>query len=312
MGHIPGGASVSLIQKKSVIEAISIVPPILTAIVTAWIYYDDPNRHSAALVLSLGAAWLLIASAVKILHAHYQDKKEVQQKSYDGLLGAMHVLYANVSKHLQDTGTNSEQLRITMHRVQFEEGKNDPIGLEQMLPYIGGKGGGAGRVFPINPGIIGLVARSGEVRAASRADDDHAAFIKELVSKWFYTESAARNLTADRKAWLAVPILGKDKTVLVVVYLDSDIRDSFDDSTIELILNGCAGIATYISERYALHVISATSPKSSQKTKIEKVVDVSAEGASLKEQHVVLTGDAERELTSTAASLIIENAPQKT
>lgn len=309
MEHMPGADSIPFLQKKSVIEAITIVPPIIATAVTAWIYYADPNKRSAAIVLIFGTFWLLIASVLKILHAHYQDKKEAKVKSYDGLLGAMHVLYANVFKHLQYKGSNPEQLRLTMHRVVIKEGQNDPTGLEQMLPYIGGKGGGAGRVFPINPGIIGHVARSGEVRVASRVGEDHAAFIKELVSQWFYTESEARKLTSDRKAWLAVPILGKEKTVLVVIYFDSDVRDAFDDAAIELVLNGCTGVAAYISERFALQATSATSAQSSQKTKIEKIVEISPEGASLKEQHIVLTGDAERELTSTAASLIVESAP---
>jgi hypothetical protein len=304
MDHMPGVASVSFYQKKWSIEAVAIVPPILIAGVAVWINYNDPAKKPAALVYLIATLWLLIASVLRIKYAYDQDVKEAKQKSHEGLRGAVHVLYSNVSRHLKYEDGDPGRLRVTMHRVVFEgEKKDEPTSLEQMIPYIGGKGGGEGRSFSINPGIIGQVARSGEVRAASRADDDHAAFIAELVSKWFYKESEARSLTSDRKAWMAVPILSTNRTVLVVVYLDSSDRNAFDEATLELVINGCTGIATYISQYYSLPVVSGTSSKPSPKAQIEKVVEVSAQGASLKETHVVLTGEAELELTSTAASL---------
>jgi hypothetical protein len=147
---------------------------------------------------------------------------------------------------------------------------------------------------------------------ASRVGDDHAGFVADLIATWFYTESEAKKLSADRKTWMAVPILNKNKNVLVVVYLDSAEQDTFSDSAIELVINGCIGIASYISQHYSLQVVSALLPNTSPSNHIEKVVEVSAEGASLKEKQVVLTGDAERELTSTVETLSPGDVPPKT
>ena len=302
MDQIPGAASTSLLQKKWFIESVSVVPPIIASAVAVIINYPDPTKTSIFWIFLVAMVWLLVASVLRVFHAHHQDRKEVSQKNYEGLRGAMHVLYAMLSKHLQYDDGDSGKLRITMHRVKYEEGKDEPIGLQQMLPYIGGSGGKAGRDFSINPGIIGHVARSREVRVASRVGD-HAAFVDDLVSNWFYTESEARTLTTDRKTWMAVPVLGAHRKVLAVIYLDSAEQDAFSQTVMELVLNGCIGIAAYISQYYSLPATSAALPKPSAKNHIEKMVEVSRQGASLNEKLIVLTGDAESKLTSTAASL---------
>ena len=302
MDQIPGAVSTSILQKKSFIEAVTVIPPIIAAIIVVMINYPDPAKRYIVWVSLSAVIWLVISSVLRVLHARHQDNKEVSLKSYEGLFGAMHVLYAMLSKHLQYDVGDSGKLRITMHRVKYELGGDAPIGLQQMLPYIGGSGGKAGRDFSINPGIIGHVARSGEVRVASRVGD-HAAFVKDLVSNWFYTEAEAKTLTADRKTWMAVPVLGANKKVLVVIYLDSAEQDAFSQTVIELVVNGCIGIAAYISEHYSLQATSAVLAKPSTKNHIEKMVEVSPQGASLFEKRVVLTGDAESKLTSTADSL---------
>jgi hypothetical protein len=311
MDHMPGAASASIFQKKWVIEILTVVFPIIAACVTVWNNYSDPDKQWSNITLVAGIVWLIIASLARVVHAYHLDKKETKQNNYEGLLGAANVLYSTVSKHLQYDDGNSGKLRITMHRVTFKNKKSEPVGLVQMIPYVGGKGGEAGRAFTINPGIIGHVARNGKVRVATRVGDDQAAFVSELMSNWFYTEAEARSLTSDRKTWMAVPILSKDKNVLVVVYLDSTEREAFSDSVIQIVINGCIGVASYISQHYGLQVESALFANASPGNPIQQVVEVSAEGASLKQKDILLTGDSEQGLTSTAASISAEITPPK-
>lgn len=303
MEHIPGNTSVSIFQKKSFIEAFASIPPIVAAGITVAINFPDPDKHLITGIAFGGMVWLILASIFRVVHAHKQDKKEAQQTSYEGLQGALYVLYSNVFKHLEYDDNDSERLRVTIHRVAYDDGKEGPTGLEQMLPYVGGKGGGEGRKFDIYPGIIGYVARNRTLRVASRVGEDHPAFVGSLMTDWFYTEEQAKSVSADRKAWMAVPILNKESKVLAVVYLDSTEREAFNEPVIDLVIYGCMGIAAYISKRYPLQAVSAKLAKPASKSNIQRVVEVSENGASLKQQEVVLTGEAKRELTSTATTL---------
>jgi hypothetical protein len=129
---------------------------------------------------------------------------------------------------------------------------SDP--LEQLLPYIGGDGKPPGRRFSIRSGIIGKAVREKTPYASFRENDNHEAFIKELVANWSYTEHDARQVTSDRQAWMAIPIFGSPTSasgVVAVVYLDSDQRNFFSKQVQKLALHAASGIATYIDERYA-------------------------------------------------------------
>ncbi len=195
--------------------------------------------------------WLVIASVVKVLHAYQQDQEEKRKQDYDGLLGALHVLYGNISILLNFVNSDGGRLRVTMHRVVPPSiSDKDAEELEQLLPYIGGEGKGAGRKFSIRSGIIGKAAREKSPFAFSRQNDDHEAFIEELKSNWAYTEEDARKLKSDRKSWMAVPIFGENNAVVGVVYLDSNEKDFFNERVKEAVINSCSGVALYINERY--------------------------------------------------------------
>lgn len=204
-----------------------------------------------ALLLVFGILWLAGSSILKVLHAFQQDQEQKQKQDYDGLLGALHVLYGCISRNLSFGEQDYGRLRVTVHRV-VPDTKPDkaPEQLEQLLPYVGGKGKEAGRKFSIRSGIIGKAVREKAAFAFSRQNDDHEAFIRELVSDWSYTEEDARSLTADRKSWMAVPIFGKDDSVVGVVYLDSNEKNFFNKDVQTLVINACSGIASYITERY--------------------------------------------------------------
>ena len=251
MAGIPGIKKLKFYEKKWIVECFAIVPPIILASVTAWINFQDPNKSGQAWLLVIGIIWLVGASIVKVMNAYKQDAEQKQKQDYDGLLGTLHVLYGSLSRHLNFGEKDYSRLRATVHRVVPHTKANQASEqLEQLLPYVGGKGKEPGRKFSIRSGIIGKAVREKAPFAFSRQNDDHEAFIKELVSDWSYTEEDARSLTADRKSWMAVPIFGKDDSVVGVVYLDSNEKNFFNKDVQTLVINTCSGIASYITERY--------------------------------------------------------------
>jgi hypothetical protein len=243
--HIPGLEKKGLLQKKWVAELVSSGPPVLVAGVGATSAFSvNPIMGGA---LGAGVVWLLGASTWKVMHARTQDEAATQKTSHDGLVGALHVLHTAIA-HVCDI--KSEDLRVTIHRVVPPLDNSESI--EQIVPYVGGNGGGAGRTFSLRSGITGLSIRLGKPVAASRVSDDESAYREELKDKWGYTEKEARALSPDRRSFMAVPIRGKHH-IRGVVYLDSTKRGAFESGGTGLansVVSACSGINQYCNARY--------------------------------------------------------------
>ncbi|HEX8242130.1 MAG TPA: hypothetical protein VF541_01495 [Longimicrobium sp.] len=252
MTTIPGRRRPRFYERKTVVELLAIVPPVLTAAVAAAINLRDPSKRTFGWLLVGGIGWLAVASVVKVLHAHAQDREQKRRDDYDGLRGALHVLYGLVGTRAAIGPRDHGRLRITIHRVVQPAAKGGAAEeLEQVLPYLGGAGSGPGRRFSIRSGVIGKAVRVKAAVAASRASEDYEQFLVELVRDWAYTEHDARQLSPDRRAWMAVPVFDpKGAVVAAVVYLDSNSTDFFTPELREVILEACSGIATYVHEVY--------------------------------------------------------------
>lgn len=251
MSQIPGPKRLRFYERKWVVEGIAVVPALLAALVGAVLSLTDPDPFKKQLgwLLLLGALWLAVASVVKVLGAYAQDRAQQLSQDYDGLQGAVQVLHAMLAKQL-DLPPNDGSLRITLHRVVFlQRVAQPPQELEQILAYVGGPGGGAGRRFSIRSGITGRVARDGVPYVFTRQGNDYEAFVSEMVAEWGYTREEATNLTRDRQTSMAVPILGQ-QGVIGVVYLDSNRRDVFSPQVQTLVIDGCSGIAAYVDLKY--------------------------------------------------------------
>jgi hypothetical protein len=192
---------------------------------------------------------LLVASWLRVKAAYRQDAEDKSKGSYDGITAALNVLHGAVAGKLGFEASKSGKLRITLHRVVSPI--ENPEKIEQVVRYVGGKGEHPGRQFRIQSGIAGRAARNGTVVDSSRQSDDYEAFIRELIDQWGYTETDARALTSDRRAWMAVPIFNKQERVIGVVYLDSSDKDFFTADVMGLVQGCCAGLASYLHERYA-------------------------------------------------------------
>lgn len=249
MGHIPGRKQDRFYEKKLVVELVAVLPALVTAAVGALVNLGDPSRRTLGWWLVGATAWLAIASIVKVLHAAAQDRDRKRGEDHAGLRGALHVLYASVHHAAGPQGGGA--LRVTIHRIVQPKKKGQGAErLEQLLPYFGGRGGGAERTFPIQSGIIGKAAREKVVVASTRRNANYPEFLDELVSEWAYTEEDARTVTADRHSWMAVPILTDGSAPVAVVYLDSSIPDFFSQGVWDVVVGCCGGITAHIAEVY--------------------------------------------------------------
>lgn len=251
MGHIPGRKKERFYEKKLIVELISILPPLVTAAVGAVVNFRAPSKRVLGWWLAGATVWLALASIVKVLHAAAQDQERKRSGDYDGLRGALCVLYETVRRGAGLATVGDGALRVTIHRVVWPRKKGAVAEqLEQLLPYIGGTGGAPGRTFSIYCGVIGKAARDRTVVEVSRQSEGYQEFVRELVRDWAYTEEAARAVTPDRQSWMAVPIVSADLAVTAVVYLDSSIPGFFTAAVQQLVGNACGGLANYIAEAY--------------------------------------------------------------
>lgn len=239
-------------EKKAIVEALATVPPVVAAGVGALTSLSQREQQRFGWWLLAGAVWLAVANVVKVLHARAQDRERKRSDEYDGFRAALHVLFAAVCCRcgIAEGDRSGGRVRLTLHRVVPRGKGHPPEELEQLLPYLGGPGSPPGRRFSIRSGIIGRAARERASIAATRQNDGYEAFVRELVRNWAYTEEDARSLSADRRAWMAVPILGTRGVLSAVVYLDSTDPAFFTQEVQDLVINCCEGIATYTMEAY--------------------------------------------------------------
>jgi hypothetical protein len=143
-------------------------------------------------------------------------------------------------------------VRIAIHKVVWNKTHTEPKWLEQITQYVGGDGGAVGRKTSARAGIIGRVARTGTIGLAKRTSSDLAESRQDLVGNWGFTALEARAISADRWAWLAIPLLQEDKqSVYGVVYLDSQDIAFFDDSHIQdAVFSACSILAKQTSLLY--------------------------------------------------------------
>lgn len=247
MANIPGPQKERFYEKKYVVELIAILPPLVTAAVGALVNLGDPAKHTLGWWLMGATGWLALASIVKVLHAAAQDRQRARGRDYDGLCGSLWVLYEAVRSAAGTSSVGDGALRVTIHRVVDASRVEH---LEQLLPYIGGMGGPPRRVFDVRSGAIGLAVRKKDVVEVSRKSNGHADFVRELVRDWGYTEDEARAISADRQAWMAVPMLSAKNVPLAVVSLDSSIPGFFSPEIQNVVLGCCRGLGAYILEAY--------------------------------------------------------------
>lgn len=249
--HIPGTAKPKWISKKWLVELLAGIPPFGLALVGGIRLVQDPATERLG-NWSLGLALLLlIAFIVKIAHARYLDKETAAKLDHDGLRGAIFVLHAAACELCGiDPNEANDDLRVTFHRVVPP--LNEPLEIEQIVPYVGGKGGGSGRKNSVRAGLTGRCIRMKEPLTMHRETVDEARYRAELAADWGYTEAEARAVMPDRMSFMAVPVLDRSKQhALGVIYIDAKRQNSFVDAAVRSsLIQACGGVTRYVSERY--------------------------------------------------------------
>jgi hypothetical protein len=168
-----------------------------------------------------------------------------KKDSVHDLCGCLHTLYDVLCGDYDgDPG-----VRLTIHA---------PIGnerLRQVLDYVGNRepGGGKGRTFAVQSGIIGRAFRLKDPVCANRINDSHTEYVQELVNTWNYTAADARRLDPAAMSWMAIPLMiGDDErgTVIGVVYADAIVREFFTPERQAVSVLACKGIARFVGIRY--------------------------------------------------------------
>jgi len=115
--------------------------------------------------------------------------------------------------------------------------------LLQTCDYMPG-GGGSGRKFSIDKGIIGKAfVEKGPLVENFKSDEE---FHTKMVLEYKYTTEELQHRKADRKSYFCYPMVDENHTVLGLVYFDSSQPDTFtldkDDPKMEIIKQACEAI----------------------------------------------------------------------
>ncbi|MGF9566951.1 hypothetical protein AAIH70_25950 [Neorhizobium sp. BT27B] len=113
-----------------------------------------------------------------------------------------------------------DNLQLTIHRLMYREGQEF---LQQVCPYLplGAGADGAGRVFSVNTGIMGAAYDKAQL-FRTRYFEDEQAFIAARSKDASMKEDAKRS-------WLAIPLLGPDEQVVLILYATCETLNFFSD-----------------------------------------------------------------------------------
>jgi hypothetical protein len=251
--HIPGVEHqwwVRTMRQKWLVELVGSVPPLVVAAIAAFRFVQDDATRTVGYWSAGAAAWLFLASLVKILHTRELDKDANAKRDHDGLRAAMLVLHASAANACGLADAECNQLRVTFHRVVPPLTNAEQI--EQVVPYAGGDGGGEGRTLSVRSGITGRCIRTKQLYTMHRPDGDVATYKQQLEADWGYTQADANKLSTDKMSFMAVPVLdGTGKHALGVIYLDCVQPNMFESPEVQDdIFRMCGGVTQYVSERY--------------------------------------------------------------
>jgi len=130
------------------------------------------------------------------------------------------------------------RLRVTMHRAMTREGGGY---LQQVSGYLPLSDDAklrreVGRLFPVSEGLIGHVYKDRHIwRTKHSSSDDELR--KNLIA------SGERDPDGVAKSYLAIPFLGDEEKVVLILYADCWERNFFaDDSRVNAVASMCRGL----------------------------------------------------------------------
>jgi hypothetical protein len=119
--------------------------------------------------------------------------------------------------------SNGSTVRCTYHQPVHHRFRNRTE-LVQAFDYIL-QGGGGGRQFPTNKGIIGKTYNDKGPRVENFFSDPE--YRDRMLAEYNYTATELMHRTADRRSYMCYPIVDENHIVLGLLYLDSDQPNTF-------------------------------------------------------------------------------------
>lgn len=256
MTSIPGKKKLAWYDRSVVVELLAGLSAGAAMVLASYQLYIDPTKR----IYSYWTFGIFLLAAfgivLRIRRGNSSDREKIDGMDHDGIQGAIYVVHAAASYacglRLDD---GLKKIRATFHRVVYKDGSDDssdPVEYEQVMDYVGRKGGGKGRRFSIGLGICGQAIRTGDLYVAERKNSDIGEYQKELIAEWGYTRAAAKSVSTEPMSWFASPLRDSatDK-VIGIVYLDSTDQNAFvADSAKSAILTACLGVTSYVEKRY--------------------------------------------------------------
>jgi len=147
---------------------------------------------------------------------------------------------AGVDGLLREDGDVTD-LRITMHRAMTREGNEY---LQQVCAYLQSDGirskGVVGRTFPVDEGIIGAAFKDGHIwRTKAYSTNEE---LQQDLSKAMPASGDSRSPMAVGQSYLAIPFLGPDGQIVLILYADCKQLNFFaDDDRIKRVISMCHG-----------------------------------------------------------------------
>ncbi len=137
-------------------------------------------------------------------------------------------------------GQKDAKFRITMHRTIVREGSGY---LQQLCTYLGPAGqdqSKVGRMFPVTEGIIGSAFDKRKIRRTKKYSN--LADLQNDLKKDMRDTNDGRNINDVAKSFVAIPFLGLENQVVLILYAESYQLNFFaDDKRIRNLLSMCMG-----------------------------------------------------------------------
>lgn len=195
-------------------------------------------------VSGIGLLVAVVAAVVTTLKAKDDDAEATTATNQvNPIKASLHILYGTL-RALDNERTGApdddrywqDRLRITLHGCVGDD-------LLQVLDYVGGTGGKAGRTFSGRSGVIGQAVIRQASTFSQRVSQDDDGYRRELVDDWRYPRREAMELRSDRWSFAAVPLVVGEQ-VVAVLYLDSSDPEFFTSNR-KVIEGACQGLARY-------------------------------------------------------------------
>lgn len=170
-----------------------------------------------AIVLTIASPGWVAVPVVLLFGVKTFEYRRVAREEYELLRAQLEVLESLFPRVQGD-------YRCTYH-VPVKSFWGNPTRLRQALDYVPA-GGGGGRRFPIEQGIIGVAYQRKGPRAENFQND--AEYRERMVHEYNYTVKQMGERRTDRRSYLAVPVVeGGNERVLGVFYFDSRLPGAF-------------------------------------------------------------------------------------